>query len=380
MTSDFLPDGAERAFAALLGRVRTTREAVGEKWPYFAEPDTGEWTTTDDGDWCDGHWIEMLRITGEVTGDESLVREALARTERSRWKLEKDDQFRGHRFYYSAARLYEYTGDQSMRTLALAAAYAMRSMAMPVNGAMPIGTQVQVRNVTIASRSIVAVDNLHPNCRLDWWAWRETGDEIFRVGPRRMAEVLEKYYLREDGSTKDFIEFDPVTGAVLREFTLFGTVENSCWSRGQAWVIAGALLGYETFRDRYYLDLATTAFDYWWRQCGAEPPPYDFADPAEGIPVDTSAAAIVTAALARLATSPDGPGQAAPLLARLKPMLEALIARTTPTSADDSRPQGMLLDGCFNMPRKVGDRHETLWGDLYLLDTLYTLRRGSPFA
>lgn len=111
--------------------------------------------------------------------------ESAARTERLRRYLERDDMFRGHRFYYSAARQFAWTGEPRFRTLALAAAWAMRSMAIPSNGAMPIGTQVQVRSTQLSGRDKVCVDNVHPNLILDWWAFRETGDEAFVQGPRR---------------------------------------------------------------------------------------------------------------------------------------------------------------------------------------------------
>ncbi len=63
-----------------------------------------------------------------MTGKRELIEEARERTERVRYKLERDDVFRGHRFYYSAARLWNMTGDRAMRTLGLAAAYAVRSI------------------------------------------------------------------------------------------------------------------------------------------------------------------------------------------------------------------------------------------------------------
>lgn len=369
-----------RALEAAVDRALSTRADVGDDWPYYADPATGRWHTTEDGDWCDGHWIEMLRLTGELTGRDDLVTEAAARTERVRWKLEKDDQFRGHRFYYSAARLHEHTGDPRMRTLALAGAYAMRSMAMRANGAMPIGTEVQVKSTRLASRQIVAVDNLHPNLRLDWWAWRQTGDDVFVEGPRRMAEVIERHFLRPDGSTIEFIEFDPDLGVPLRHFTLLGHHDDSCWSRGQAWAIAGCLLGYETTRDVYYADLLRPLFDYWWERTGPAPPPWDFDDPDPDAPRDTSAAAIVVSAMARLAVDEQGPGAVGHMLGRLPAMLRGLLEHVTPVGPDDQRPPGMLLDGCFNHPRSVGARHETLWGDFYLLDALATLHRGRAIA
>lgn len=355
----------------LCARVLATRRQVGEAWPYHADPVTGVWQTVDDGDWCAGHWIEALRVVGERSGDESLIEEALARVERVRPKLERDDMFRAPRFYYSAARLHAATGDPRMRTLALAAAYAMRSMAMQVNGAMPIGTQVQVKSTTLASRSIVAVDNVHPNLILDWWAWRVTRDPVFVEGARAHLDLTARDFIRPDGSTIEFIEYDPRSGAKLREFTLLGCDDKSCWSRGQAWAIGGYLRAYEALGDAGYLAIARRLFDYWWDKSGPEIPPYDFADPDPEAPADSSAAAIVVESLARLAVLDPLPDAARPLVDRLDPMLERLAARVTP--------DGRLIDGCFNRPRRFADRAELVWGDFYLLSALHCLdRHGLP--
>lgn len=367
-----------RALNLLIQRVLSTRESIGSEWPYHADPDTGVWTTTDDGDWCAGHWIECLRIVGELTGRPELVAEARERTERVRHKLERDDMFRGHRFYYSAARLWQATRDPSMRTLALAAAYAVRSMAMPVHGAMPIGTQVQVKSTTLASRAIVAVDNVHPNLILDWWALQETGDETFSQGARRHLDLTLRDFVRPDGSTVEFIEYDPATGKPLREFTLLGAHDRSCWSRGQAWAIAGYLRAWEALREPRYLDTARILLDYWWQRSGPDHvPPYDFLDPdAPHVPLDTSASAVVVEQVARLAVLPRRPPEIRPIVDCLEPMIEGVCVHMTPMTADDARHPGRIVDGCFNRPRRVADRAELLWSLAYLLMALYYLETG----
>ena len=57
-------------------------------------------------------------------------------------------------------------------------------------------------------------------------------------------------------------------------------------------------------------------------------------------------------------------------------MLERLVAHMTPKGADDDRPPGMLLDGCFNQPKRFANDHELIWGDFYLMETLHCLERG----
>lgn len=349
----------------LLDRIEQTRAAVGPAWPYQADPDTGEWETVDNGDWCGGHYTECLRIKGVLEGKPELIEEARERTEMLRPQLEKDDQFRGHRFYYSAARMYAQTGDPRYRTLALAAAYSLRAMAIPQNGAMPIGMEVQVRSTTLASRRIVAIDNVHPNLRLDFWAWPETGDTVFRDGAKAMLDVAIRDFLRDDGSTVEFIEYHETEDRILREFTLLGVHDESCWSRGQAWAISGFLRGWTDFGEDRYRTAGKRAFDYWRNHCGNNAPPWDFED-ADG-PVDTSSSAIVIEQLARMSVAHSG-SEAETFTRHLDPMIEALN--------EHMRATGRLVDGCFNKPRDYATRSELIWGTAYLIMALSYLEEG----
>lgn len=369
------------ALDRLCERVLQIRSEVGQAWPYHCDPLTGQWDTTDDGDWCGGHWAECLRIVGELTCDPTLLAESAQRTERLRTYLERDDMFRAHRFYYSAARQWAWTRDPAYRTLALAAAWAVRSMAIPVNGAMPIGTQVQVRSTKIFGRDKVCVDNVHPNLILDWWAFKETGDEAFVAGARRHLDLTARDFIRADGSTLEFIDYDTGTGRPLREYTLLGASDDSCWARGQAWAIAGYLRAYEALRDERYLNIGQRLLDYWMARSGDDcVPPWDFMDDAsgkeDGTPVDTSAAAIVAEQLARLALLPNLPANAASVAALAPRFIDGLLRHLTPLAPDDARPPGMLLDGCFNQPRRYANRSELIWGTAYLLFALYYLKTG----
>ena len=411
----------QSALDRLCERVLQIRQAVGNDWPYHCDPNTGQWDTTQDGDWCGGHWVECLRIVGELGGDRRLLNESADRTERLRPYLERDDMFRGHRFYYSAARQYAWTGDARFRTLALAGAWAVRSMAIPVNGAMPIGTQVQVRSTTLSGRDKVCVDNVHPNLILDWWAHQQTGDETFIQGARRMLDLTEHDFILDDGSTIEFADYDLTTGRQVRHYTLLGAHDDSCWSRGQAWAVAGYLRAFEALGDARYLAIGKRLLDYWMANSPADGvPPWDFKDPAlEGVnwraaqrtsdpgsdppadplaardvPRDTSAAAVVVEQLARLAVAPPPlhrrqasalhPAPSAPrsadavnplhgaaaqaVLNRLEPMLDGLVSRVDA--------QGRLLEGCFNQPRRYANRSELIWGTAYLLFALHALQTG----
>ncbi len=367
------------ALEFLLDRILGARDACGAAWPYYADPETGAWQTVDDGDWCAGHWIESLRIAGELLGRDSLIDEAISRTRALRPKADRHDMFRAPKFYYSAARLAETTGDAEMRDLALTVANRMRAMAIPANGGMAIGREVQVLTTTLSGPNVVAVDNVHPNLMLDWWGARATEDPRFHRGARRHLDLTLRDFIRPDGSTVEFIEYDWDSGDIQRHFTLLGAHDDSCWSRGQAWAIGGFLRAWEELGELRYLVAARNLFDFYLQGSGPDfVPPWDFLDPSwsHGDPVDTSAAAIVAAQLARLKVMPSLPPAARYFADHCEPFLEGLCRRLTPVSQDDPRPRGMLLDGCFNHVKRFADRNELIWGDFYLLEALYCLQRG----
>jgi len=372
----------QSALDGLCTRVREIHSLVGDAWPYHCAPGESQWDTTDDGDWCGGHWVECLRIVGELTGDEALVAEAERRTERLRPYLERDDMFRGHRFYYSAARQHAWTGHAHYRTLALAAAYAVRSMAIPVSGIMPVGTQVQVRSTTLSGRDKACIDNVHPNLILDWWAYAQTGDKTFADGARRHLDASIDDFILADGSTLEFADYDPNTGKKLRHFTLLGAHDDSCWSRGQAWAIAGYLRAYEALGDVRYLSIGKKLLKYWVDNCDDTlVPPYDFKDPQlsvdrAAVPKDTSAAAIVVEQLARLALKSDLDASAQEVLAYLRPMMDGLLKHLASCPSDQAGSPGVLLDGCFNYPKRYATHSELIWGTAYLLFSLYYLKTG----
>lgn len=391
----------QQALDRLCDRVLRIREAVGEAWPYHCDPGEGKWDTTEDGDWCGGHWVECLRIVGELTYDRTLQDDSEQRTERLRPYLERDDMFRGHRFYYSAARQWAWTRDPKFRTLAIAAAWAVRSMGMPINGAMPVGTQVQVRSLSAPSneavpigtqvqvrsprifgREMVCVDNVHPNLILDWWAFKETGDPAFTAGARRHLDLTARDFIRPDGSTIEFIDYDPESGHAMRHYTLLGTSDESCWSRGQAWAIAGFLRAYEALGDERYLSIGRRLLGYWLHHSNADCiPPWDFDATEDGLKserplLDTSAAAIIAEQLARLALMSNLRATAVATANLVEPFIDGLLKHLTPVDAQDAKAPGILLDGCFNQPRRYATRTELIWGTAYLLFALYYLKTG----
>ena len=54
--------------------------------------------------------------------------------------------------------------------------------------------------------------------------------------------------------------------------------------------------------------------------------------------------------------------------------VRALVERyLAPTRAGDARPRGMLTEGCWQRNQGMSTRHELVWGDYYLLESLLML-------
>ena len=51
-------------------------------------------------------------------------------------------------------------------------------------------------------------------------------------------------HFRPDNSTYHLVAYSSVNGAVLKKGTVQGYADWSCWSRGQAWAIAGFTMVY----------------------------------------------------------------------------------------------------------------------------------------
>ena len=61
-------DQLRESLDAIVDRVDSTQRDLGtESFPFVADLETGEWETTDAGNWCGGHWIGLLWIASSAS-------------------------------------------------------------------------------------------------------------------------------------------------------------------------------------------------------------------------------------------------------------------------------------------------------------------------
>ncbi len=179
--------------------------------------------------------------------------------------------------------------------------------------------------------------------------------------------VIEKRYVRPDGSCFQSVHFDPATGEPVKKHTHQGYSPEGCWSRGLGWCAYGFLEAHRATRRPEFLTIARRAAEYHLRRMPEDGVPfYDYDDPrVPAAPRDSSAAAILASACLGLAAL-GGDGRFREGAGRIL----AGLARgyLTPVGADDRRPPGMLLHGCYNLHTGEAPDHELIWGDYFLLE------------
>jgi len=108
-------DRREAALDALQHRVDDILTSIGDEFPFFADPSTGEWETTPGGDWCAGHWIGLLWVLSEhATRPEAVERfSTAAREYTDRYLAEGDVSWMsaGMSFFHGGFQSYDVTGN-----------------------------------------------------------------------------------------------------------------------------------------------------------------------------------------------------------------------------------------------------------------------------
>lgn len=342
---------AERALAEVLDQVAVTAAETKDRFPLYADPDTGRWTTTGRGSWAGGFWAGLLWLRARHTGAEGDRAAASACTGRLAGWVDADTSTRGLILWYGTALAAGDTGARELRARAAAACSAAMDEEL---GVLPWGSafggprllaRVDGLPGTVpllaAADPAAAASHLHRHLALCLPA-DPTG-----VLPGSGAEVCRARDLvpawSHEAETGWLACAEPAPG----------------WSRGPAWLllaladvlhrptVAACLPGH----PRALAEHLAAA----WTGPGTPLVPPAEASRPDG-PPDTSAAAVTAVALLKLSLLP-GP-RAARYAHRAAEILEHLV--------DDHLSRGRLLNGCYDADKGIAVRHELVWGDFFL--------------
>ncbi|MFI1471072.1 sugar ABC transporter permease [Streptomyces wuyuanensis] len=337
------------ALASVLDRANLTRAEVGTRYPLFADPSDGRWTTTGRGSWTGGFWAGLLWLRARSTGAAEDQAAASSCTARLAPWAGADTATRGLILWYGTAL----SGDDGeAAALRRRAARACLESWDPDLGVVPWGSALggprllarvdgvpgMVQLLAAAGGHGVAAAGSHLHRHLDLGLGVGAGGELLRPA----------------------WGFDEVTGWRPCADPPSG------WSRGRAWLllaVADALnrpeaADWRPERLRTAVERLLAEGDV---LAGPIVPPAEETRP-EG-PPDTSAAAITAVALLKLSRLG---GPEAPVFARRAgAVLDHLISAHV-SEGGGGRPAGMLLDGCYDAGRGTAVGHELVWGDFFL--------------
>jgi uncharacterized protein YyaL (SSP411 family) len=135
------------------------------------------------------------------------------------------------------------------------------------------------------------------NLDLLFYAAAQTNDKRLFDVAKEHAHTSRSEHVRSDFSTTHVVNFDRRTGDVKERLTNQGMAHESCWSRGQAWAIAGFAETYGWTNDASFLETSKACADYFLRRLpDSKIPPWDFdaaqQSPDDVHPPDVSAAMI----------------------------------------------------------------------------------------
>jgi unsaturated chondroitin disaccharide hydrolase len=367
------------AIDRVLLRIQDTAARVTDGFPHWADPETGQWTTTPDGDWTGGYWIGMLWLAAAATGDARYRSWAAPLAERLRTRIDAETVFKSFPAYYGAALgaiLHDAPGP---RDIALSTARSLARLYAPALRLVPLGAQAEegghIGNTETSIDSLQAAPFL-------FWAAGVTGDGKLRDVATNHADTIIHLHLRPDGSFIQSSSLDAATGRLVRHYTHKGASDTSTWGRAQAWGMLFSTQSYLADRQREaWLAAAARGAKWWLAHVPADRVAFwDFDDPAiPGTERDTAATAIATAALLRLSRLAPSEAERARWQEAAEATAEALVERyLTPTRPGDQRVPGMLTEACFNKrvdarPQDRANRCEFIVGSYYLFESLLAL-------
>lgn len=207
------------------------------------------------------------------------------------------DHDSGFKWLTTSVAHYRLTGDQASKNRGLLAA---ANLAGRFN---PVGNFIRAWNDEGDGRNAGwAIIDCMMNLPLLYWAYKETNDHRYLHVAKFHADTTMKHFVREDGSVKHIVEFNPDTGECVQEIGGQGYGVGSAWTRGQAWGLYGFVLSYLHTKESRYLSCAEKIARYFMDNTPENGIiPVDFRQPMTCRWEDSSASVIAACGLLELA-------------------------------------------------------------------------------
>ncbi len=252
-------------------------------------------------DWTSGFFPGELWFLYEYTEKEEWLikaREFTANIENEKMNAGTHDT--GFKIYCSFGNGYRLTNDPHYREVIIQSARTLSTRFNPITGCIRSWDHNRDK-----WGFPVIIDNMM-NLELLFEATKLTGDSSFYKIAVSHANTTMKNHFRTDFSCYHVIDYDTITGKVLKKNTHQGYSHESAWARGQAWALYGYTMCYRETRDPKYLRQAENIAGFILNHPNMPVdlvPYWDFDAPnIPDEPRDASAAAVIASALFELSS------------------------------------------------------------------------------
>lgn len=367
----------------MMVRINDTAAQVTEGFPLYADPATGKWAISPDGDWTGGFWNGMLWLAYATTKKRKYLDWAERWTALLRPRAQSENIFRCFLFYYGAALGGILANNSLAKEVGLLGARGLATLYNANARAIPLGKEAEAVSDVAVGPGDANVDGVQATALLIWAARESADDNLYEIGIQHALRFIE-FCVRQDNSVIQSVRFDPESGEILKHYTHKGYTDDSTWARAQAW----AMLGYSVSaiwepNRKEFLDTAIRTADWWLDHVPEDKVAFwDFDAPVcAGTKRDTSATAIAAAALLKLGTLVPGEEDRRRYWEEAQATVRTLVEDyTTPMTPQDGRTPGILTGGCYNHRTGLATDNELIWGDYYLFESLQVLAGNLDLA
>jgi rhamnogalacturonyl hydrolase YesR len=250
-------------------------------------------------DWTSGFFPGELWMLYEYTGKEEWKKEAQAYTANiEKEKTNGTTHDMGFKIYNSFGNGYRLTNDAHYKEVIIQAAKTLATRFNAKAGVLRSWDHHEEE-----WKYPVIIDNMM-NLELLFEASKLSGDQsLYKIAVSHADATMKNHY-RPDFSSYHVVDYDTLTGKVIKKNTHQGYADESAWARGQSWGLYGFTMCYRETKDKKYLDHAEKIANFLLTQPNMPKdlvPYWDFNAPNIPNAVrDASAAAIMASALYEL--------------------------------------------------------------------------------
>lgn len=359
----------QAALDRCVARLREGMPVIGLRNPKIGRADN-TWSYCGPFDWVVGFHSGQLWLAYQLTGDPAFANSARARRpvfqNLLRTRQAKDHDL-GFQFSLTSVAEWLMTGDETARAMGLEAAAALAARFRPEGNYIQAWSAHSPENV---ERSEFANGRIIADCMMNLallnWAYNESGRIDYLEVAAAHADTTARTIVRPDFTSFHTYFFDTRTGAPIGGKTHQGHADDSCWSRGHAWLIHGFAQCHRYGGNGEWLELAKKLTAKMDEMLGArELVPWDFSPEATDF-IDSSAAAIAASGIYMIANLSTG-DEAEKWRGIGDRLLDGLLKHCDLTT--DKNAQGMLSRGASHVYAGL-ENNMLPYGDYFFMEAL----------